>query len=339
MEALRNYLLSEKNLLMIETITLDKIYQLTGITVEKDLDFKNNIFIVATAVIRVEVQKDIKFNNTIVLKINNIIIAESVKYIISTLNFESLSSKIEDLTEEDTDFFEELKKDKKEEIKELKPEFEEQILIFDKEETNINLKNVISAELVCFSVDFSDYIINENNNCLKINDTIIEVPVGNYSPNELIEYLNDVTDPEILFTLDKKTEIIEIDCMQKASSFASVKNKSIIVDFDIKNSMYYILAVLKQSYNLKEKKIVGQMKHKINHPSFIDIEIFYTENHLEKHRILTNVNYNNTIHYYPKISKKVVLNQQNVDNIKLKMNYNTRGRPYTFSIKFVNVLI
>lgn len=324
---------------MIETITIDKIYNLEGIILEKDATFKNNIFIVATAVVRVEVNSNSKITDKAILKINNIIISECVKYTISTLNQEQFSSKIEDLSEDD--FFEELKKDNTETTvsQELKPKFEEQILIFDKKETNPNLQNVISAELVSFSIDFSDYIINEKNNCLKINDKIIEVPIGNYSPEELIECLNDLTETEILFVLNKKTEVVEISYNKKTPLGGSIKDKNYIIDFDIKNSIYFILAMLKQSYNLKDKKITGEMKHKIKHQSFIDLEICYTETEKENHRILTDVKYNDTIHYYPQLSKKVLLNQQLVQNVKLNMDYDTRGRPYTFSIKFVSVII
>jgi hypothetical protein len=339
MESLRNYLLSEENLVMIEDISIEKIYKLYGLGLDKDEFFQTSIFMVATAVVREELKKQNKPSNNLAIKINNIIIAEAVKYIYNSLNTEQYSSNIEDLSDEEIqeeepkDYFEELKKD----TVELKPKFEEELLIFDKEETNANLQNIISAELVSFSIDFSDYIINETNNCFKVNDENITIPVGNYSPDELMDCLNDVTQPEILFSIDKKLDKVNITCLKKTSSLK--ENKSYIIDFDVKNSIYLILGISKQSFNLNTSKITSEIKHKICHPPFIDVEIQYSTNFSEKHRILTNVPYNDTIHYTPKFSKKILLNQQEVKTVKLLTNYNTRGRPYTFSVKFVSVLI
>ena len=340
MESLRNYLLSEENLIMIEDITLEKLYKLYKVKLIKDEFFQNSVFMIATSVIREELKRKVTPGNSLAIKINNIIISEAVKYIYNTLNPEQYSSNIEDLSEdeeiieeESKDYFEELKKDNVE----LKPKFEEELLIFEKEETNANISNVMSAELISFSIDFSDYIINETNNCFKVNDSIIEVPVGNYFPDELIETLNEITDAEINFSIDKKIDKVIISHTKRTSSIK--ENKSYILDFDVKNSIYLILGILKQSYNLNSKQVTAEIKHKICHPSFIDVEIQYSEKFSEKHRILTNVPYNNTIHYTPKFSKKILLNQQQVKNVKLLTNYNTRGRPYTFSIKFVSVLI
>lgn len=341
MESLRNYLLSEENLVMIEDITLEKIYKHYQLKLIKDEYFQNSIFMVSTAVVREELKKQVKPSNNLAIKINNIIISESVKYIYNSLNTEQYSSNIEDLSDDEEinqeskdDYFEELKKD----TVELKPKFEEEVLIFDKEETNANLQNIISAELVSFSIDFSDYNINETNNCFKVNDTLIEVPIGNYSPDELIDCLNEITSTEILFSIDKKLDKVNIISSSKKTSSLK-ENKSYILDFDVKNSIYLILGIAKQSFNLNTKQVTAEIKHKICHPSFIDVEIQYSPNFSEKHRILTNVPYNSTIHYTPKFSKKILLNQQEVKTVKLLTNYNTRGRPYTFSIKFVTVLI
>jgi hypothetical protein len=337
MESLRNYLLSEENLVMVEDITIQKIDKLYGLRLDKDEFFKNSIFMVTIAVVREELKKQNTPSNNLAIKINNIIISEAVKYIYNSLNTEQYSSNIEELSENEEelkeDYFEELKKDNVE----IKPKFEEELLIFDKEETNANLQNIISAELVSFSIDFSDYIINETNNCFKVNDDNITIPIGNYSPDELIECLNDVTHPEILFSIDKKLDKVNISCLKKTSSLK--ENKSYIIDFDVKNSIYLVLGISKQSFNLNTKQITSEIKHKICHPPFIDVEIQYSTNFSEKHRILTNVPYNDTIHYTPKFSKKILLNQQEVKTVKLLTNYNTRGRPYTFSIKFVSVLI
>lgn len=351
MDNLRAYLLSEKNFGMLESIILDKLYNSTGISLNrKDPLFEQNMVMIATAVIRDEIKTLRTFGKAEVIKINNIIIVECVRHL-SSLVVEppQLSSQLDDISDtasEVSDFFEELKIDNlpKQEIKqELKPEFVEELLVFDEEITVTNLKNVVSAELISISIDFSDYIVTEHNNSFCIDNIEKEVPIGNYTPEELLIEINNLVNPGLYFKLNISTDTITIyqQKIQNRSMTGAIKDrenqKQINIDFGTRNSISKLIGFSPKTYIIKENDLTAEVKHNIKHPSFFDVVVTYDKEHSEKHMVLTNVQYNSTIHYTPPFSKKVLLHQQSIEDVSIKINmgtYNHRGRRYMALIKF-----
>lgn len=245
------------------------------------------------------------------------------------------SSKLEDIEEPEEEVIESEKVPLEIEepvVKQLKPSFSSEILSFDRENTEANLKNVVSIEFVSCYLDFSDYIVTENNNCFCINNEEKSITPGNYTPLELIESLKEKTD--LIFNIDKLTDnvILTQKPSEKKSITGSIKDqKRYNIDFGVKNSISNLLGFLPKTYILKEKMLISENKHCIRHKP--EVKVNFTFDELEMGiKLHTNVEYNQTIHY--KDSKIIKSETREIKNVNIKMDYNTRGRPYCFNFKF-----
>lgn len=291
--------------------------------------FQKNLLMISSSVSREELKFVKNIDEKTIVKINNIIIKECIEFLIDIINKEEYSSKIEDIEEiEDIKDIEEIINVKHN----LEPSFTSEILVFDKETTQANLKNVVSIEFLSCYMDFSDYIITENNNCFCINNEEKTINVGNYTPLELVDHLKEITD--LIFSIDKLTDkvIITQKVSEKKSMTGAIKDqKQYNIDFGVKNSISNVLGFLPKTYILKEKVLISENKHCIKHKPEIKVNFTFDELEMEV-ALYTNVKYNETIHYT--FSKIIKTESREINNVNIKSDYNTRGRPYSFNFKF-----
>jgi hypothetical protein len=185
-------------------------------------------------------------------------------------------------------------------------------------------------------LDFSDYIVTENNNCFCINNEEKSINVGNYTPLELIETLNKQTD--LIFNIDRLTDNVNITqkVSEKKSMTGAIKDqKQYDIDFGVKNSIGNLLGFLPRTYTLKDKSLVSENKHCIKHKPEVKVSFTFDEIEMEV-RLQTNVNYNETIHYNQ--TKIIKTEPREIKNVNIKSDYNTRGRPYCFNFKFTYLI-
>jgi hypothetical protein len=333
-----DYLLGEKNFAMLEELITQKIFKVSGFSMDKkDPFFQKNLLLIATSVSREEIKLVKSVDEKVLVKINNIIIKECIWFLMDIMNKEQeYSSKLEDIEEpeeqEETEIVKVHREIEEPVIKQLKPSFTSEILAFDKETTEANLKNVVSVEFVSCYLDFSDYIVTEYNNCFCINNEEKSITPGNYTPLELIEALKEKTD--LIFNIEKLTDnvILTQKPSEKKSITGAIKDqKQYNIDFGVKNSISNLLGFLPKTYILKEKMLISENKHCIRHKP--EVKVNFTFDELEMGiKLYTNVDYNQTIHYSD--SKIIKSDPRDIKNVNIKMDYNTRGRPYCFNFKF-----
>jgi hypothetical protein len=330
---------------MLENLIPKKIFKNTGYEIEsKDPFFQKNLMMITTSVVRDEIKNVKNYDTMDIVKINNIVIKECVEFFTNIINTEQeeneedYSSKIEDIEDPIQELEQIQIRDDVVQPKELKPTFSSEILIFDSESTEANLKNIVSVEFVSCCIDFSDYIVTENNNCYCIDNEEKSISVGNYTPEQLVELLS--SESKLLFKIDSLTDNITIQQEEqnnRKSMTASIKDKrQFNIDFGVKNSISSLLGFSSKTYILKEKKIVSENKHCIKHPANIKVNILFDERPI-KLVIPTDVKYNETIHYRTPVDKKIKLEPSDIENVKITTDYNTRGRPSSFTFKFTKL--
>jgi hypothetical protein len=345
MEALRAYLLSDKNIGMLESIIIDKLYETVSISLNRrDPLFKKNMMLVMTTIITDEISNLKTFDNKALMFINNIIIKETVGYIknLVTQNQElerssKLSEEGSDLFEKE-DYFEELKIDKVVEPLEKVipgPKYEETVLIFDQSTNNTDIKNVVSFELVSFSFDFSGYIVDEKNCNFCVDNEPIVVQHGNYTPELLVETLTKLTN--LHFTINPVTEKVTISRPGTKSLTGTNKQKSSNIDFGVVSSINNLLGFENRTYILKNEDLLAINKHNITHPIVVDLNIQLNENAPDLHRILTDVRYNYPVHYKPNVPRKISIDRTDVKNVNINFDY-ISNRPYICYIKFNSLI-
>lgn len=345
MDALRAYLLSDKNIGMLESIIIDKLYETVGISLNRrDPLFKKNMMLVMTTIITDEISNLKTFDNKALMFINNIIIKETVGYIknLVTQNQElerssKLSEEGSDVFEKE-DYFEELKIDKVEEqplqLVGTGPKYEETVLIFDQSTNDVDIKNVVSFELVSFSFDFSGYIVDEKNCNFCVDNEPIVVQHGNYTPELLVETLTKLTN--LHFTLDSVTEKVTILRPVTKSLTGAIKQKSSNIDFGVKHSINNLLGFENRTYILKNEDLVANNKHSITHPKVVELNVAVDDTK-DTHRILTDVAYNYTVHYKPNVSRKISITRTDVKNVNINFDY-ISNRQYICYIKFNSLI-
>lgn len=334
MDNLRSYLLSEKNFNMLENIIPEKVYNITGVEIEKkDPFFQQNMLMVATSVIRDELQSVKVFDTSAIIKINNIIITECVKHLNSLIHQEEpFSSKLEDIEEEQD------QPPEQEVVLPTVPAFKETVLLLDTCKTQVQLENVVSVELIYCFIDFSDYLVTENNNCFCVDNDEKYIQVGNYTPSELMNVLSELSG--LVFSIDPVQELVCISQPHstiKKSLTGSIKEsqnqKQVNIDFGVKNSICNILGYSPRTYTLKDSKLLANNKHYIKHTSDITVNIEFLDKKLT-HHIPTCVEYNSTIHYTPGVKHKITMEGATIENISIDLNgYNPRTRPFKFALK------
>jgi hypothetical protein len=333
MDDLRSYLLSERNFQMLEKLIVSKVSKLTLQTVEPDdPTFQQHLLMIATTIISSEIKLNPRADNNTVLKINAIIIAEVSKYISKLILEQSSSSRIEELSETES-VIEPSVNDPVFEP-ENKLQIETIICSFDREITEVNLKNVVSVEFLDCHFDFSDYVVTENNNCMNIDNEPFNISIGNYTPESLIQELN--SNSKIVFEIDKLTDNIFIQQPKvKKSMTGTIKDnqKQVNVDFGVKNSLANLLGYSPKTYIVKDQTIVSNFKHQIKHPQSMEFTIDCGTTTL-KHTVPLNVKYNETIYYKPDFSKVIELSNIDIQSVNITTDYNMRGRPYSFNLKF-----
>jgi hypothetical protein len=354
MDKLRAYILGEKNITMLENIIIDKLYELYKLSINrKDPIFKKNLMLVVTTIITDELQTLKTFDNKALVYINNIIIKETVGYLNSLLSQRVVEREPEvdfssKLSEED--FFEELKIDNRVEQTEVPepplvigPKYEEEVLIFDKiGNTKVDVKNVVSIELLSFSCDFSWYTVNETNCNFCIDNVEHSIKNGNYSVDELMTELTKFAG--ISFEVDPVNESVivsQILIKEKKSMTGSIKQKEnqkqVNIDFGVKNSIGPLLGFEPKTYILKDEPITSEVKHNIKLPGYFNVVIKYNEDILDKHTIITDVSYNDTIHYKPMVHKKIQIDKSDIVTVNCELQYNTM-RPVIYFVKFTKML-
>jgi hypothetical protein len=308
--------------------------------------------LVVTTIITDELQTLKTFDNKALVYINNIIIKETVGYLNSLLNQRVVEREPEvdfssKLSEED--FFEELKIDNRVEQTEViqKPEivngptYEEEVLIFDKiGNTKVDVKNVVSIELMSFSCDFSWYTVNETNCNFCIDNVEHSVKNGNYSVDELMAELSRIVSFEV-DPVNESVIVSQILIKEKKSMTGSIKQKEnqkqVNINFGVKNSIGPLLGFELKTYILKEEPITSEVKHNIKLPGHFNVVIKYNEDILDKHTIITDVSYNDTIHYKPIVHKKIHIDKQYIVSVNCELQFNTM-RPVIYFVKFTKML-
>lgn len=347
-----NNVLNRQNLDMLVSLTIKKIKAIYGTDLNPGDDiFSHNFNIVLKTILKNE-----KLDQPL-QKLNGIIIKEAVSFIIQCLKSQNLSTKIDDIEDFDTgeekDFYEDMKNDilkskpEKEENNELVPVFEEEIynfslddmsLIEDYYETPLNLEKVKTIELLSVALDNSDYIITENNNKFSIDNIFILLEPGNYSEQEIQEYLQE----EINKKTDKKVYIKYNTISDNYSiSLENDKETSCLIDFGTMDSCHKILGFEKKTYKIKSNEVIKGKKHCIVKNAYVYLE-FSDGEHSLKHKIDMDVTYNSTKYFKPYIIKSLKNNNNtlfSVDKFKLKITnmygdfYNTRGRNFNITVK------
>lgn len=367
MPSLRNSILSDANLDMLEDLSIKKIYNISGILLNKDdLFFKDNFMMVTLAVIKEEEKKRTLLTIT---KINGIIIKEVINFIIHCINNEKqepeeLSTKLDP---DEDDFFEELKTDiitQRDSIpilvppvEELKPLFKDDMYYLetgDMDKTidgfvsSIKLDNIKEIQMMDFSIDNSDYIVTEYNNTFAIDDINITIECGNYTGNEIEEEIQQQIvskiDDTLEFKMKKKTDSFYIQSTVKKtkSLTGSLKEqKSYHIDFGTLNSINKLLGFEAKSYKLKSDDMIEGVKHRIGYNQYVNI-LINCGSHELRYKILMDVGYNKTKYFVPKTDNLMINNDNttfNVDSLSIKITdmygniYNTRGRRFNISFR------
>lgn len=364
MDHYKKSLFDIKNITMIRDISLDKIKQLTGIVIDPSESFYRIPF---NEIVKEVSEYSQEFET--VTKANSVIIKELVNFIVKKINMQH-STSLDDINDENE--IEEIRQpiDEKVQVKQQKNIFTEEIYCFDMDEmTNENgryyydlyLKNVKEIKVISCTIDNSDYILNENNNTLEIDNQIIKIPVGNYNAIELTEKIQEIID----ITINSKTENfckIEIkvsrydDCFSfefqklfsdKKSLTGSIKEaqleRSILVDLSCNNSIYSLIGFQPKTYKIiVGDKIVGK-KHKINFTTHVkmNLGVMYQEKIIGNinQRILMDVPYNSTKFFISQTSNSIVPDQLlDFDRISISFSnseskiYNTRDRVFSVEV-------
>lgn len=353
MDSLRSYLLSDKNITMLESIIIDKLYDTTGISLNKrDSKFQQSMMLVISTVIRNELHLQKTFDKKTLLKMNNIFIKETVNYLTELLT----QQEEEEEDEEEQEFTSKLSEEDyememdpgplpvletpviHEQPLEQKEQVTEDIYYFDETSTDVNLENVTALQLMNITIDYSGYIVNETNCNICIENNEHEIPHGNYSPVELVEYLSSL-EKTLDFSLEQKTDVIIMSIVkekERKSMSGSIKDKDnpkqVNVNFGVKNSVAKLLGFIEKTYVIRDNNR-ADTKHLIKHPGYSDFVIKYSDTLEEKHRVYFNKNYNETIHYIPYLNKGVKTDiPVTITNISITSDYNS-NRPFNFCVK------
>lgn len=366
MERLRSILYSQKNVDMIQTLCIKKIKNNVDIesfewikrrfselfSVVMSTIFEEEIFNYADAPLRESV-----------IKINSIVMKEAFNYITNLREEEpQMSTPIEEIQEERTEYIDELKRenDEKVDVQETKPlvaEFTEELYEIGSRNmtkdgicyiSEIYIPNVKKIDLLQLRVDKSDYMITEYCNKFEIDGLVIEVEPGNYDELELTNSIQSLLDKCINSKEDFLMKIL-INFEKRNDSFSftykTIDNESkqnVNLNFDIKDSMYFILGYDKKSYNLhKDDKLIGH-KHDLTYPTLVLFNIDFTNNIKAQALAPLNVNYNETKFYdleYKKSYQSKEGTLFDISEIKITLEnergecYNTREREFYIRFK------
>jgi hypothetical protein len=352
MSLLSRKIKDEKNISMIIDITLNKIYSIVGISLDRDESiFINNFLIVLEEIVSQEEKGN---NQPSITKINGIIIKEAVNYIIHCMEdnpTDKMSTLLDDNDDIDQDeIFEDVGIEKEEDVKsknnqvDLKPLFEDEIYSFDAKdlhmcnniyENDISLKNIKYMQILSCSIDNSDYIINEYNNTFAVDNIEIVIKSGNYTAKEISDEINEKIDDRIEFGFDKTNDSFFLCCRN------SLDEKSYNIDFGTVNTASKVLGFIAKSYKLKSSgKLCGE-KHSLCYNRYITMKIS-NGTHEISNIIIMNVPYNNTKHYIPETTN-IIKNDDgslyNIDKLSISFTndngfpYNTRNRNFTVLLK------
>jgi hypothetical protein len=366
MEKLRNILYSDKNIQMIQSICLKKIkFNVPKMEFDKIMEIFEETFNTVMNTVFIEEIKnngDISIKNAII-KINNIVIKEAYTYILN-LDME-MSTKIEDIPEEKTEYIEELRREvsQKEDIKEATipiPNFEEDLYeISSKDMTKdgdvytseLYIPNIKNLELLQIRVDKSDYMITEYCNKFTVNNIQIEIPTGNYSEVELVECIQNLLDLnvnskddyifKVCITFQRNRECFVLSYKETLLNESS-NMSSVNVDFSGKTSIAYLIGFEKRIYSFNIGDSSSGMKHHLAFPILALFNIDFTSEVKAQAVVPLNVEYNGTKFYdleYKKLYTSPNEPLFNISNIKITVQnernepYNTRGRDFYIRFK------
>ncbi len=357
MERLRNTLYSQKNVDMIQTLCIKKIKSTVDMdTFELIKPRFNELFsVVMNTIFEEEI-----FNytdsplRTSVIKINSIVMREAFNYITNLREEEPpMSTPIEEIQEETferTEYVDELKRENNEkkdieEIKPLVPQFSEELyeigsrnMTKEKEEyiSEIYIPNIKKIDLLQLRVDKSDYMITEYCNKFEIDGKTIEIEPGNYNEMELTQCIQALLDKNVNSKEDFIMKIlINFEKRNDYYSFIyktidSPPKQTIHLNFDVKESIHFILGYDKKVYHLNKDDIVTGHKHNLCYPSLVLFNINFTDNIKAQALAPLNVNYNETKFYdleYKKSYESKEGTLFDLSQIKITLE-NERGEPY-----------
>lgn len=378
MDHYKNSLYDIKNLTMVRDISLKKIKQMTGVSIDSEESFYRVPF---NEIINEVAEYYSEFKT--ITKANNVIITELVKFIVKKINMQH-STPLDDIEEYDNAPYEENNEmdDKKEHVliskqedvlyqNEKTSQFIEEVYCFEMNEMvrndtdaydyDLYIKNVKEVKVISCTIDNSDYIVNENNNIIEIDNQTIKLPIGNYNSQELTQKIQGEIDilvnskTENFCKLELKVSRVD-DCFsfefqklftEKKSLTGSIKEsqmeRSTLIDLSCKNSMCCLIGFQPKTYKiLIGDNIVGK-KHKITFTSHVkmDFNIISEENIVKciNQRILMNVPYNSTKHHIPEVSNSFSANELfDFDRISISFlnneskMFNTRDRIFSVDV-------
>lgn len=325
-----NLIFNSKNLLLIKDIAARKLLE-NGI----DINLISDFFIQVINDISREVYQA-EYNNLMmleskyfVLKMNNIIIMEIFNYIINSVQKEPMSTVIESESDEESD--EESEKAPVEQIKkDQRLSYNYDLYSISKNDLtnntfNLSLDKVIEIKLDSFTIDNSDYIINEFNNCLEVNNQPIEVPIGNYKPLELLSIL------EHAINETSSGVVIKFNRISEFYSFEVIDQPEATLNFATTNSICSILGFEYLQLSLTPNKIFTGIKHRLVRASHINIDICFSEDEKEilhlKYKILLDVPYNETKYFTPLFNNSNNSNAFRINSLNVEIT-NQDGKPY-----------
>lgn len=328
---MEGHLIKEKNLQMVKDLVIKKIYNQTGVIFKQnDPFFKNNFNVIIMTILENEIDNFRNFPvEKAVLKLNTIFILECVEFFIGSLRKEEeQSSKIDDLDPEEQIPQHQIQQPLHHQTQQpptplqqipqhqtqLQPQeqqhpipvqepFPKEILFFEQNETNeylLNFEKVQKLRLEMFTFDFCDYTVNERNNSFYVDTELVQVPIGNYTPQTLHMKIKDY------FDYDSTSEC-----------FVPLQP----VNFDLKNSIGPLLGFDNRTYKTKGNK------HSICHPKYVNLKINYGEI-MKNYKIFLNVAYNEPVFFTTDTDIKM----DSIKKISVELGHNTRGRRYCFKL-------
>jgi hypothetical protein len=349
---MREFLLRDKNINLIASLVIKHVHKISGHIMDKyDENFKNDLNMVITAIVNEEAPKHRgQVSTESVIRINNIIISEATRFILSNITHE-------ETTEQDIqhtsiiDLPDEIQEPPKpepvmvppppvqqEQEPITAPEFVSEYLFinsndFTKEDEGVYFYNIsidgIDVSLDLLTLDNSDYIITETSCELMVDGTTVSIPLGNYTPEQIVEAFNATPATDLRIKYSPLDECFVMEYPKKSANTVKElkESRSIIVDFCLRNSIHKKLGFDMMTYTIKQGESVKGSKHCLQVPPYIKATLQITEQDTVEYRVPMDVPRNATKFFRDPRYFKLNIQDCNINRIVLRL-FNSEGKPY-----------
>lgn len=334
MSLLKNTLYGDKNIALIKSLVSKRILNSIGVDMNRDKNFINILGQVMREVIEQEIEKVAFLElSDAVIKINNIIILESVNFLVSQIDRSmDMPAQIDNPTppiREDVaiDFL----KPTEPVVQPEQPKPQRKDILYNinsKSFDYINgsfvydgdLEGMGEIQLLSVMIDNVDCNVSENKNIIVVDQQEIEIYPGNYTQTSLLGCLKDKFPDILCISMDKSTGRYIFTCKEQCK-----------IDFTSKNSIYSVMGFERKIYTIKpDEKLIGNPCIFKNTP-YVDASIVFkykeeTKNSLEL-RIPMDIRRGDTKFFYPPV-KQVITNYSTMGQIVVSFrDYESREYP------------